>query len=110
MAERKNILAEGNGESARVKELSFDLRHAKAQKSTINTSVTYTNIKFIGEVNTAVGYELLQALQPGNNVLWSAQWQLKIAAGLQLQVSYNGRKSPGAQSIHTGRMQVNALF
>ncbi|GJM28914.1 MAG: hypothetical protein DHS20C17_15490 [Cyclobacteriaceae bacterium] len=110
IAERKNILFEGNGESASVKEFSVDLRHAKAQRSSIDTNITFTNIKYTGEVNTAVGYELLQALQPGNNVLWSAQWQFKIAAGLQLQVSYNGRKSTGANTIHTGRMQVNALF
>jgi len=110
IANRLNILDEGNGEQAEVNEFSMTFRHTKAQKSTISTDVTYTKIDFNGEVNTAVGYELLQALQPGNNLLWSAQWQLKIAAGLQLQVSYNGRKSPGAGIFHTGRMQVNAMF
>ena len=110
MANRKNVFIEGNGESADIKELSLDLRHSKVQKSTLNANLTFTSISFVGEVNTAVGYELLQALQPGNNVLWSANWQLKIAAGLQLQMQYNGRKSPGVGIVHTGRMQVNALF
>jgi hypothetical protein len=76
----------------------------------LSANVTYTYIKFNGEVNSAVGYELLQALQPGNNVLWSANWQMKIASGLQLQLNYSGRKSLDTQVIHTGRMQVNALF
>jgi hypothetical protein len=110
LSDRKNISIESEGEWANVKELSLELRHSKIQKSTLNANVTFTNIQFSGEVNTAVGYELLQALQPGNNLLWSANWQLKIAAGLQLQLHYNGRKSPGADVIHTGRMQVNALF
>ena len=110
LADRKNVFIEGDGEWANIKEFSLELRHSKVQKSTLNANVTFTNIEFIGEVNTAVGYELLQALQPGNNLLWSANWQLKIAAGLQLQLHYNGRKSPGDSTIHTGRMQVNALF
>ncbi len=108
--ERKNILIEGNGESANVNEFSFNLRHSKVQQSTLSANVTYTYIKFNGAVNSAVGYELLQALQPGNNLLWSANWQLKIASGLQLQLNYSGRKSLNTQVIHTGRMQVNALF
>lgn len=110
MISRKNVFIEGNGESASVKEFSIDLRHSKVRKSTLNANVTFTNIQFVGEVNTAVGYELLQALQPGDNLLWSANWQLRIAAGLQLSLNYHGRKSPGMAVIHTGRMQVNALF
>ena len=110
MIDRKNVLLEGNGESAKVNEFSLNLRHSKIQRSTLSANVTYSKIKFDGEVNTAVGYELLQALQPGNNVLWSANWQFKIASGLHLQFNYNGRKSLGTQVIHTGRMQVNALF
>jgi hypothetical protein len=108
--DRKNVLTEGNGETAGVKEFSLELRHTKVQRSTLSANLTYANIKFQGDVNTAVGYELLQALQPGDNLLWSANWQLKIASGLQLQFSYNGRSSPESATIHTGRMQVNALF
>jgi hypothetical protein len=110
MADRKNIFTEGDGEMARVRAFSLDLRHSKVQRSTLNANITFTNIDFQGQVNTAVGYELLQALQPGNNILWSANWQFKIAAGLQLQVQYDGRKSPDVGMVHTGRMQVNALF
>ena len=110
LIDRKNILVEGNGESANVNEFSLNLRHSKVQRSTLSANVKYAIIKFDGEVNTAVGYELLQALQPGNNVLWSVNWQLKIASGLQLQLNYNGRKSPDSPMIHTGRMQINALF
>ena len=110
IVDRKNIFIEGNGESANVNEFSLDLRHSKVQRSTLSANVTYTYIKFNGEINSAVGYELLQALQPGNNMLWSANWQMKIASGLQLQLNYSGRKSLDTQVIHTGRMQVNALF
>ena len=110
MADRKNIFTEGDGESAKVSAFSLDLRHSKVQRSTLNANITFTNIDFRGQVNTAVGYELLQALQPGNNILWSANLQFKIAAGLQLQVQYDGRKSPDVGMVHTGRMQVNALF
>ena len=34
----------------------------------------------------------------------------KILMGLQLSVSYEGRKSEDSDVIHIGRMQVSALF
>ena len=107
---RKNVFLEGNGELANINEFSLNIRRSKVQRSTLNANFTFASIKYNGEVNTAVGYELLQALQPGNNLLWSVNWQLKIASGLQLQINYSGRKSPEVHAIHTGRMQVNALF
>ena len=107
---RENILVEGEGEMAKVKEFSLEVRHSKVQKSTLNANFTFAKIDYQGEVNTAVGYELLQALQPGNNLLWTVNWQLRLIAGLQLQLSYNGRSASDSKTIHTGRMQVNALF
>jgi hypothetical protein len=53
---------------------------------------------------------LFEALQPGTNLVWNANWQERLANGLQLQFQYEGRKSEGTKAIHTGRMQVNLLF
>ncbi len=108
--QRENTFQEGEGEWSRINEYSLEVRQTKVQRSTLQAQLTFTDIQFQGEENTAVGYELLQALRPGKNLVWMANWQLKIASGIQLQLNYNGRKSADSEVVHTGRMQISALF
>jgi hypothetical protein len=61
-------------------------------------------------INSPIGYEMLDALRPGNNFTWSINWQEKLVNGLQLSFIYEGRKSEGSNIIHTGRMQASAFF
>ncbi|UJP67046.1 hypothetical protein IPZ59_09840 [Mongoliitalea daihaiensis] len=98
-------------ERSKLNEVSLDLRYAKAIKTTINTQLKYVYIDYNGQPNTPVGYEMLQALTPGNNVTWSFNWLQKIGEGLQMNVVYEGRNSQGLNRlVHIGRMQVTALF
>lgn len=98
-------------EKARLHQTSINIRYAKAIKTTLNTQLRYTYIDYNGTVNSPTGYEMLQALTPGNNYIWSVNWLQKIGEGLQLNMVYEGRNSEGLQRIvHTGRMQVSALF
>ncbi len=108
--ERGNTHLEGDGESSKIDQWTLEVRQNQSRRSTLQAQVSATDIRFKGVANTAVGYELLQALQPGTNIIWSANWQLKIGAGLQLLLNYHGRNTPGGKSVHTGRMQVTALF
>ncbi|MCZ6693743.1 MAG: hypothetical protein O6939_07545 [Bacteroidetes bacterium] len=107
---KQNQLNADSNENAILDEYSLDLRIVRALKSTFNTTFRYIQIDFQGQENTPVGYELLNALEPGDNFTWSINWQRRIANGLQLTLNYDGRKSPGNQTIHIGRMQVSALF
>jgi len=109
-SDRTNVANGDQPETAQVNKWHLELRQTQVQKSTLQALFTYSNIDFEGEEQTAVGYELLQALRPGQNLQWSVNWQLKIAAGLQLQLNYNGRKSAETEVIHSGRMQISALF
>ena len=59
---------------------------------------------------SAIGYELLKALQPGKNITWTLSWQQKLFNGLQMNLFYEGRKSGDLDIIHIGRMQVMAMF
>lgn len=109
--DKKNELNKGeDNEYARIEEFSLEARLNKVSKSTFNAKLNYFRIDFEGDENTALGYELLQALRPGDNITWSINFQQKIVSGLQLNLSYEGRKSPERDVIHTGRMQVSALF
>ena len=107
---KQNQFNADSNENAILDEYSLDLRIVKALKSTFNTTFRFIQIDFQGQENTPVGYELLNALEPGDNFTWSINWQRRIANGLQLTLNYDGRKSPGNQTIHIGRMQVSALF
>jgi hypothetical protein len=98
-------------EKAQLHEGIFSLRLAKAIKTTLNVQLKYTFIEYNGKVNSPTGYEMLQALTPGNNTTWSLNLLQKIGEGLQLNMVYEGRNSEGLdQLVHTGRMQVSALF
>jgi hypothetical protein len=66
--------------------------------------------RYSGQPNSPAAYELLEGLQPGNNLVWDLGLQRSVANGIQMNVNYQGRKSPGVQTIHTGGVQVRAFF
>lgn len=108
--EKRNDLSEESNESAFLKELIAGVRLNKAVKSSLNAQFRWTEIDFTGDENTPLGYDLLNALRPGTNISWSINWQQRIMTGLQLNLSYDGRKSESTDVIHVGRVQVSALF
>lgn len=98
-------------EKAQTHQVGLDMRYAKAIKTTLTGNLRLIQIDYNGEINSPVGYEMLQALTSGTNVTWSLNWLQKIGEGLQLNLVYEGRNSQGLDRIvHVGRMQVSALF
>jgi len=107
---KKDDSQESQGEYSIINEFGFTLKYSKAVQRMMTFKVRYINIDFDGEENSALGYELLNALKPGDNLTWSCIIQQKLMNGLQLNAIYEGRKSGDIPVIHTGRMQVTALF
>lgn len=101
---------ETNEGASKISESVFNIKYSKASNRNIDFTLRYMHINFIGQENTAVGYELLKGLKPGDNVTWSFLWQQKLFNGLQMNLSYEGRKSGNLDIIHVGRMQVMAFF
>lgn len=98
-------------ETASLNQFSFKMRYAKAIKTTVNAQLKYTYINYNGLPNSPIGYEMLQALTLGDNYIWKIDFLQKIGEGLQLNMTYEGRDSEGLhRMVHTGRMQVSALF
>lgn len=108
--DKRNVLFEGAGENATLRELELSMRFAKAAKTTLSSGFRLINIDFEGIENTPTGYELLEALRPGQNLTWNINWQQKLGKGLQLVLRYDGRKSADSRAVHLGRVQVSALF
>jgi uncharacterized protein (DUF2237 family) len=108
---QQDIFGVNNGEKTQMNEFSAETRLSKVTTRTITANLKLIKIQFEGgDVNTAIAYEMLEALRPGDNYTWTINWQEKLTNGLQLLFSYEGRKSEDIPTIHLGRMQVSALF
>jgi hypothetical protein len=44
------------------------------------------------------------------NQIWSIGYQRLVSKNLQLSIQYSGRKSEEQRVIHTGGMELRALF
>ncbi len=89
-------------------ELTADFR--MKQRGTISVNLRYTHINYNQNENSAVAYEMLGGLTAGNNLLWNATYQTKLFEYLQLNFQYEGRLTNDNRLIHTGFLQLKALF
>ena len=96
--------------SSSLSSLKLQTRWNKGASNLITGEFNFTLVNYDGEINTARGYALLEALQPGNNLQWKLNWSQRLKGGLQLTLSYTGRKPEGSPVVHLGRMQATALF
>lgn len=90
--------------------LSIGLRLTTKEKGTFTTSVDWYENDFTGDAFSAIGYQLLEGLQPGTNFTWKLLAQKKITKFLELNLDYTGRKSDESKTIHTGSVQLRAFF
>jgi hypothetical protein len=104
-----NSVEFGN-EKAFLNDLGIEIRRSKRDKGLLNAEIHFVNIKYNGQSNSTIGFEMLEGLQSGRNVTWKIGFQKKMSNNLQLSVSYNGRQSEDNRAIHTGSMQMRAFF
>lgn len=95
---------------SRITDYGIESTWTRVSKGSLNASVQWLSIRFQGDANSYLGYELLEGLQAGQNQRWSLNWQQSLNRGLQLSVQYIGRKSPESGAVHTGNMQLTAFF
>ena len=65
---------------------------------------------FTGNTNTPVAYQMLSGLQAGKNYTWNVLFNQKLTTFLNLNLNYLGRKSENSKTIHTGSVQLRAVF
>jgi hypothetical protein len=106
----KRNTAELGNETNLSKKYGTEVNVRKVGKGSVTVSASYLENKFVGDVNSAVSYQMLDGLQPGKNGLWEVSYQRTIAKYLQLNLRYNGRVSEENPVIHTGSVQVRAFF
>lgn len=99
------------GEKATFKNFGLEARLNQVSKRTVTASAKYINIEFVnGDINSPLGYDMLESLRPGNNFTWLATMQQKLTNGLNVSLNYEGRKPQDQAIVHIGRVQVSAVF
>ncbi len=97
-------------ENASQNKIGTELKYNSGGKTSLTAAINYINNNYTGNQNSAIAYEILEALQPGKNYTWSANWQRNISETFQLSVIYEGRNSESSRVIHSGSMQARAFF
>lgn len=98
------------GERALVSEIGSTFKFNQAEKGSLQGGVKLVNIEYDGNQNSALGFEMLEALKPGINYTWNVGYQRSVSKNLQISIQYNGRKSENTKTIHSGGMEVRAFF
>ena len=104
-----NVLGE-SGESAIMHDLNLESTFNQSSKTSIRLQFSFVNIAFNGQANSPVGFAILNGLQNGENFLWNLSLNRQLAKNIQLNITYEGRKTGNARVVHVGRAQVAATF
>ncbi|WP_369048335.1 hypothetical protein [Tenacibaculum sp. UWU-22] len=105
---KKNKLQ--NFESLQQQKVGLSYFFISKKQNQINANFNMFLNNFSGNANSPIGYQLLEGLQAGNNYTWDILFTQKLNSFLNLNLSYMGRKSENSKIIHTGSIQIKAIF
>jgi hypothetical protein len=99
-----------NFESLKQQKFGLEYFYISKKKNQISANVTVFLNDFTGNINSPVAYQMLEGLQAGKNYTWSLLFNQKLNTFLNLNLNYLGRKSENSKIIHTGSIQLKAIF
>lgn len=100
----------GNLEHLSQQLLALSYNFTNKKQTTFSVEIKAIKNEFEGNNYSAVGYQMLEGLQPDNNMTWSVLWSKKINSYLFLNLNYNGRANEFSKTIHNGNIQLRASF
>lgn len=86
------------------------IQYAWQEKMRLDFNTNYSHIQYLSAGNANVDFKILQGLQQGNNLLWSARMTRRIFKRFDLSIQYNGRKTARLKTVHVANMQIKANF
>jgi len=106
--DKKNNLSEFE----KLKQQKIGIEYFYQKKTTTQFNANFTTFfnDFNGNPNSPVGYQMLEGLQEGTNYTWTFLWSKKLNSYLNLNLNYKGRKSLNSKTIHTGSINLKAIF
>ncbi len=93
-----------------INSLNLEAKYNVLQSSVLNGKLTYSKINFAGPTNTTIAYIMLDALQPGKNILWNLDFTKRLANALEISFQYEGRKAGDTKTVHIGRASLRAIL
>jgi len=100
----------GNMEKLKLDKFGAELNNTTLKNYSLKADFNIFNNSFSGNPYSPVAYQMLEGFQPGKNFTWGVTIQRKINSFLNLNLNYLGRKSETSKTIHTGTIQLKALF
>ncbi|KFF20230.1 hypothetical protein [Flavobacterium hydatis] len=100
----------GDEETLEQTRLGTSFSYAGDKKITLNGEFSFYKNKFTGNEFSSVGFQMLEGLQTGQNLVWRLLLQKNITQFLDVNVNYQGRKGETGPTIHTGNVQLRAYF
>ena len=97
-------------ETANSHDITFESTYRRASKSSYNLSFSLVNVEYNGAANSTIEYDLLDGLKDGKNYLWNLNITRRMAKNVDLNISYDGRKTGISPIVHVARAQVKATF
>jgi hypothetical protein len=89
---------------------TLECNYSMPKRGSILLKTSYFHIAFQGEPNSAVGYDMLESLNPGSNGLLTLAYQTTLLQNLQLNLSYEGRIAEQSKMRHVAMVEVRAYF
>lgn len=99
-----------NFEKLEQQRLGTSFTYASEKQFTMNGEFSLFQNTFTGEALAAVAYQMLEGLQPGQNMTWRLLIQKNLTQFLDVNLNYQGRKSEETKAIHVGSIQLRAYF
>lgn len=107
---KENVISGGSGETCQIIDIGSTFKYNQTDKGSLQGELKVLKINYDGNVNSAIGFEMLEALRPGINYTWTIGYQKTVSKNLQITFQYLGRKSENTRIIHTGGMEIRAFF
>lgn len=108
--EFKNKVNQADSARIRMHKTFFDARWNLKGGNNLFGKLELVNVTQFGETSFAADYELKESLREGFNAIWQLYVTYYLVKNVELSITYDGRASSEIPVIHTGRVQVRALF
>jgi len=106
---KQNIMKEGF-QKAEINNVGFEFKFNQLEKGSLTGKINVIQITYNDNENTAIAYEMLNALKTGNNFTWNISYQQNLNKNIQITINYDGRKSLNSKMINIGGAQIRAFF
>jgi len=99
-----------NEENANSHDFTLETTYRQASNANLNFSLSYVNVSTNVEANSPIEFDLLDGLKQGRNFIWNTLFTKRLSNNIDLNISYEGRRTGDAPTVHIARAQVKATF